>query len=131
MRESSKPLDVRQDLRLRGPATAFTALHGALTARAAHPWRFDAQKTERFRTLGREEGALAFERAATPGFEAVGLVLTATDDGMRVANIAPLLKVHLTVGEYNAILEDFAACIAWPAAQVTGCRVEFSCRVVP
>lgn len=126
MPSNSKPLDIRQDLQLRGPADKLEALRTSLAERAVRPWRYNALETDQFLVLGEDELALAFERSATPGFEAAGLLLTATKDGMEVASIVPLLTEELSVVEHNRILCDFAACIAQPVAQALGYRVELS-----
>lgn len=76
--------------------------------------------------MGQEDDALAFERSATPGYEAAALVLVATSDGMEVANIVPRETSELSHRAYNAVLEDFAITIARPAASGIGFRVEVS-----
>jgi hypothetical protein len=76
--------------------------------------------------MGQADAALAFERSATPGFDAAGLVLIAASDGMEVANIVPRETIELSHRAYNAILEDFAALVAEPAARTTGFCVELS-----
>lgn len=126
MPATSKPLEVFQDLHLRGPAGASAALHQSLKDHAVAPWRFAAEKVEQLRAMGEQGDALAFERAKTPGFESAGLVLLAADDGMEVVNIVPLEVSELNHRAYNAILEDFAAQVATPAAKATGYRVELS-----
>lgn len=122
----SKPLDVFQDLHLLGPAGAAETLHQALKAHAIAPWRYAAEKEEQLRLMGEKGVALAFERAATPGFDAAGLVLTSTAGGMDVANIVPLDISELSYRAYNAILDDFATHVARPAASVAGYRLEVS-----
>lgn len=126
MPATSKPLDVFRDLHLRGPSSASGALQQSLKDHAVAPWRFAAEKVEQLRVMGEEGDALAFERAKTPGFEAAGLVLLAAGDGMEVVNIVPLEVGELSYRAYNTILEDFAACVARPAAKVAGYRVELS-----
>lgn len=126
MPATSKPLDVFQDLHLRGPASASAALHQSLKDHAVAPWRFAAEKEEQLRAMGEESNALAFERTKTPGFEAAGLVLLASGDGMEVVNIVPLEVGELSYRAYNAILEDFAERVAAPAAKVAGYHVELS-----
>ncbi|RDD92965.1 hypothetical protein DTW89_10785 [Acidovorax sp. BoFeN1] len=126
MSTTSKPLDVFQDLYLRGPASAVAALHQALKDRTAPPWRYATEKEEQLRELGEEGDALAFERAVTPGYEAAGLMLIADGDGLKVANIVPLELSELSHRAYNAILEDFASQIARPAAMDAGCSVVMS-----
>lgn len=126
MPATSKPLDVFQDLHLRGPESASDALQQALKDHAVAPWRYAAEKVEQLRAMGEEGEALAFERAKTPGFEAAGLVLLAADDGMEVVNIVPREVSELSYRAYNAILEDFASQVAAPAAASAGYRVELS-----
>lgn len=126
MSTTSKPLDIFQDLYLRGPASAVAALRQALKDRATPPWRYATEKEEQLRELGEEGDALAFERAVTPGFEAAGLVLIADDDGLKVANIVPRELSELTHRAYNAILADFASEVARPAAMDAGYSVVMS-----
>jgi hypothetical protein len=126
MSPASKPLDVFRDLHLRGPATASAALHQALKEHAVTPWRYAAEKEPQLRAMGQKDAALAFDRSATPGFDAAGLVLIAASDGMEVANIVPRETGELSHRAYNAILEDFATRIAQPAARAVGFRVELS-----
>lgn len=126
MPAASKPLDVFQDLHLRGPASASATLHRALKDNAVGPWRYAAEKEEQLRALGEQGTALAFERAATPGFYAAGLVLVSASDGMEVANIVPREISELGYRAYNATLEDFAERVARPAARIAGYRVDLS-----
>lgn len=126
MSTTSKPLDIFQDLYLRGPASAVATLRQALKDRATPPWRYATEKEEQLRELGEEGDALAFERAVTPGFEAAGLVLIADDDGLKVANIVPRELSELTHRAYNAILADFASEVARPAAVDAGYSVVMS-----
>ena len=49
---------------------------------------------------------MAFERAASPGYESAGLVLFARPDGLEVTNIVPLQLSELSHRAYNAILEE-------------------------
>lgn len=126
MSTTSKPLDIFQDLYLRGPTSAVAALRQALKDRATPPWRYATEKEEQLRELGEEGDALAFERAVTPGFEAAGLVLIADDDGLKVANIVPRELSELTHRAYNAILADFASEVARPAAVDAGYSVVVS-----
>jgi hypothetical protein len=130
MPHASKPLEVFQDLHLLGPASAAQALHKALKAHADAPWRYAAEREENLRVMGDKIDALAFERAATPGFEAAGLVLLSNDDGMEVANIVPLTTSELSYRAYNAILVDFATCVARPAADEAGFCVKVSSGVM-
>lgn len=126
MSTTSKPLDIFQDLYLRGPTSAVAALRQALKDRATPPWRYATEKEEQLRELGEEGDALAFERAVTPGFEAAELVLIADDDGLKVANIVPRELSELTHRAYNAILADFASEVARPAAMDAGYSVVMS-----
>jgi len=126
MSTTSKPLDIFQDLYLRGPTSAVAALRQALKDRATPPWRYATEKEEQLRELGEEGDALAFERAVTPGFEAAELVLIADDDGLKVANIVPRELSELTHRAYNAILADFASEVARPAAVDAGYSVVMS-----
>lgn len=126
MTKPSMPIEVFQDLHLRGSASALGVLHDALKAHAVAPWRYAAEKVEKLREMGEEQDALAFERAPTPGFEAAGLVLLPVSDGMDVVNIVPLNVSELSYRAYNAILQDFAASVAGPAAKVAGFRVDLT-----
>lgn len=126
MTKRTTPIEVFQDLHLRGSASALGVLHDALKAHAVAPWRYAAEKVDRLREMGEEKDALAFERAQTPGFEAAGLVLLPAGDGLEVVNIVPLNVSELSYAAYNAILQDFAASVAVPAAQVAGFRVDLS-----
>lgn len=126
MPKVSKPIEVFQDLHLRGPASALGALHRSLKEQAVSPWRFAIEKVDQLRAMGEEGDALAFERAQTPGFEAAGLVLLPASDGMEVVNIIPLSVDELSYGAYNAILQDFASQVAVPAAKAAGYRVDLS-----
>lgn len=125
MHSSSKPIDVFQDMHLRGPATASAALHRALKDHALAPWRYAAEKEDELREMV-DDQALAFEREATPGFDAASLMLIAASDGMEVANIVPREVGELSYRAYNAILEDFAARVARPAAKTVSFSVDLS-----
>lgn len=69
---------------------------------------------------------MAFERSASTGFDAAGLVLFAMPGGLEVTNIVPLEHSELSHRAYNTILEDFAEQIARPAASASGFVVEIS-----
>ena len=126
MASTSKPLSVFRDLRLRGPADAIERLRQALIEHATAPWRHAPEREERVHLPSAEGRPMAFERAASPGYESAGLVLFARPDGLEVTNIVPLQLSELSHRDYNAILEDFAEQIARPASNPTGFVVELS-----
>lgn len=130
MPSSSKPLNVFRDLRLLGPIDAIERLRDALVASAKAPWRNAPEREKRLQVPAPDGRPMAFERSATPGYEAAGLVLFARPDGLEVTNIVPLERSELSHRAYNMILEDFAEQIARPASRATGFEVKLSVDAV-
>lgn len=122
----SKPLSVFRDLRMLGPVVAFERLRQALTDCAKTPWRHAPEREELLHVHAPDERPMAFERSASMGFDAAGLVLFAIPGGFEVTNIVPLEVSELSHSAYNTILEDFAEQIARPAASASGYVVEIS-----
>src|SRR5258708_13943556 len=120
-------LDVFQDLLLRGPSEARSALRRALLNRVVSPWRH-AEERERklLKDTGSDGDALAFEREATEDLPAATLWLWLRSDGYHVTNIVPIEFSKLNYSEYNALLRDFDELIAVPAAWEVGFEVEMS-----
>ena len=116
-------LDVFQDLYLRGPTAGRPALRQAVLDQISAPWR-NANGDKVPVTSTRNGDALAFERAAGGDLAAAGLVLWSRPDGYEIGNIVPLEPGELSFAAYNAILQDFVARVAEPAAGKTGFTVE-------
>jgi len=93
---------------------------------ATPPWRHVPEREERVHLPAVDGKQMAFERAASPGYESAELVLFGRSDGLEVTNIVPLQLSELSHRAYNTILEDFAEQIARPAANSTGFVVELS-----
>jgi hypothetical protein len=119
-------LNVFRDLRLLGPVDAVERLRHALIVRATAPWRHAPEREERVHVPAPDGRLMAFERSATPGYEAAGLVLFSRPNGLEVTNIVPLEFSELSHRAYNMILEDFADQIARPASSASGFVVELS-----
>jgi hypothetical protein len=123
--DSDGGLLLHQDLHLVGPVSAGGALRDAAARREAAPWRHAVEREAEVR-LGSKDDAIAWERTDNGGLPSAGLLLWAGDRGYRVVNIVPLETSELTIQQYNAILAEFVALIAAPAAAEAGFDVEMS-----
>lgn len=118
-------LEVFQDLVIRGPERDRAALRYALLARAVPPWQHDQSKEDDIAAhAGGDVDVIVFEREAGDGLPAAGLVLWSRPDGYEVTNIVPREVQELGYHGYNAILQDFIARLAEPAARHVGFSLE-------
>jgi hypothetical protein len=69
---------------------------------------------------------MAFERDSGEGLEAAGVVLWGDEKGYKIINIVPLKVRELGYRGYNALLQDFAARVARPAAEMAGFKIELT-----
>ena len=118
-------IEVFQDLALRGPANARDKLRLALIERASPPWAHAEDAEKRLASITVLEGdILAFEREADDLLPAAGLTLWSRPDGYEVTNIVPREMGQLGYAKYNALLQEFVAQIAEPAAAAARFSVE-------
>lgn len=119
---SSKSWEVFQNLSVVGPASRILQLRGAMIERARDPWsRYidsssGAPKPD-------ESDIVFFDRRETAQVPAARVVLAERVNGFDVPNIVPIGRRELTRGQYNSVLQDFAATVVRPAADQFG----FSC----
>lgn len=114
-------LEVFQDMAIHGPIEKRPELRQALIAAAIDPWRVDLERSaELARNAVTSEDVVLFRRDAGQDHPAAGLTLWGTEDGYYVPNIVPLETGSLTFAQYNAVLEDFVACIAAPVTAQFG-----------
>lgn len=110
-------IEIFQDLYLQGDPSNFLTVREALIAQAQTPWRHAIQREKILHGMGGDKRGIAFEREATLGIEAAGLVLISSPTGFKIANIIPLEKNQLSQQQYNSILRDFSEKIAEPVCK--------------
>ncbi len=117
-------ITVFRDMVLTGPADSRAPVVSALAAKAAEPWRFNADGSAdaAHSALG-ETGIMLFERTEDASLPAARLVLWPKGDGFYVPNVVPTTARKLTIAEYNSVLADFVEAIARPVARRFGWSV--------
>lgn len=116
---------VFQDLALRPGTQARGEIRAALLASTELPWRHDtAKEGEIVRLAGEGEDIIVFVRTPGDGIAAASLFLWAKGGDYEVTNIVPLETSNLGEGGYNAVLSDFVAKVARPAAGRSDFRIE-------
>jgi hypothetical protein len=119
-------LPVFQDLSIKGPEGELASLRRDLLRHVAAPWSH-AQKHEAELARHAGEGnVIVFERCGDAQIAAASLVLWSRADGYEITNIVPIERDELSPGDYNLVLNDFAARIATPAAAAAGFRVQMT-----
>lgn len=117
-------LDVFQDLRLR-TLHIGASLRNAILDEVHVPWRHESEREELLRSAGsHSKDVIALVRDPFEGIDRSALVLWEDADGYHVSNIVPEKAGQLSIAQYNAILQDFVARIAEPAARNGSFRVE-------
>ena len=91
------------------------------------PWHHDQEREEDIRLHASDgEDVIVLVRAAFDDVDESGLVLWQEGDGYRISNIVPRNVGELGVTRYNAILRDFVAKIAEPAARSEAFDIELT-----
>ena len=120
-------LEVFQDLYLRGPDEARSALRAAILGLVKPPWRHTPEKEEHLsKYASGSNDILVFERDASDGLVGTGLVLWSTPDGYQVTNIVPTESGSLSYASYNRILQDFEHRVAGPASELAKFKLELT-----
>lgn len=123
---TDKSIEVFQDLHLRSSASA-TSIRTAILTQVQPPWRHDAEREGHIRNhASDDEDVIVLLREAFDDVDESGLVLWQEGKGYKVSNIVPRNVGELGITKYNAILQDFAAKVAEPAARVGGFDVELT-----
>ncbi len=123
---TDKSIEVFQDLHLktRSPASSIRA---AILAQVQKPWRHDLEREDDIRGhAGDDEDVIVLVRDAFDDVDESGLVLWQEGGGYRVSNIVPRNVGELGITKYNAILRDFVARIAEPAARASAFEIELT-----
>jgi hypothetical protein len=119
---AAKEVEEFRDLVLRGPRGNREMLRSALIERASSPWRHAEDVEE---DLEHTNNAIAFQRDAGGGIDAATVFLWPhVGGGYEVTNIVPRGGDALGYRKYNIVLDDFVTCLAKPAADATGFKIE-------
>jgi hypothetical protein len=117
-------IEVFQDLEVLSGPLPRAAVRTALLAEATDLWHHAKDKEDLAKRLatGRDD-VISFERESRGAVPAIGLMLWERQDGYYISNIVPQQTGQLTIGQYNAVVQDFATEVARPAAQKAGFSV--------
>jgi hypothetical protein len=110
-------IEIYQEMTIQGAVEHRPALRKALIAAAVAPWKFDPKASAKaISDLVSSQEVLTFQRQKTDDLpdSSLWLVTTDTGSGYYVSNIVPSRLGHLTVGQFNAVLKDFADRVAAP-----------------
>ena len=122
--DDGRKISVFQELFLHNANTSRSKCRETLISAANFPWRHAGEKEHLVHTHSPDEDIIAFERVASDGIDAAGLVLWSRDDGYEVLNIVPLEASELGPVRYNRVLQDFSVKVVEPAASIAGFVVE-------
>lgn len=115
MREKS--ILVFQNLHLMGRSSA-SSIRESILAQVHQPWRHDLELEEDMHMSASDgEDVIVLVRAAFDDIDESGMVLWQEKNSYKVSNIVPRNVSELGIEKYNAILQDFVARIAEPAAR--------------
>lgn len=123
MKDKITSIEVFQDLLLIFPEKHRYEVRQALRQHVKAPWR---HAEERERNI--PDDIMAFERESDNYFPRSGLSLWTDYEGYKVINIVPLEIDHLSISNYNDILDDFIDKVVHPASKTSGFRIETSAR---
>jgi hypothetical protein len=119
-------LEIFQDLYLR-TQSSVDSIRDQLLVHVKAPWRHDVEREQNVKNFTlKSEDVIALIREPFNDIDEAGLILWQTDDGYRVSNIVPRTINELSITKYNAILQDFVARLAQPAATVGGFVVDLT-----
>lgn len=113
-----------RDLEIMGPAGELRRLMTALPASLPAQWQRDSEAERRLTGIaGPEAEGFAYARSGDGRAPAAGLLLMLEGHRLRVSNIVPQESGQLSVGQYNAILEEFSGVLGtqlehWPALEL-------------
>lgn len=118
-------IEVFQDLVLRPGSGGLSAIRLSLIAHVMGLWSHapEAEQTLKRNTV-LDGDVIAFQRKADASLPAAGLTLWSRADGYEVSNIVPREVGQLGYTRYNALLQEFVALIAQPAAEASDFLVE-------
>lgn len=116
---TAKTLEIFQDLNLR-TRSADVSIRESILSHVRSPWHHDQERENSVATRYPEEKIIALIRDASDDLDESALLLWPSDDGYRVSNIVPRNVGQLSIGQYNAILQDFFTVVAKPAADAGG-----------
>lgn len=123
---TDKNIEIFQNLHLKS-RTSASLVRTTILAYIQVPWRHDSEREEDIRDhAADDEDAIVLVRDAFDDVDESGLVLWQEGEGYKVSNIVPRNVGELGITKYNAILRDFVARIAEPAARTGGFEVELS-----
>lgn len=123
---TEKSIEVFQNLHLKCRSSA-SAIRTSILVQVQKPWLHDPEREDDIRNhAGEGEDAIVLVRDSFDGIDASALVLWQEGEGYRVSNIVPRNVGELGITKYNAILRDFVARIAEPAARVSTFDIELT-----
>jgi hypothetical protein len=114
-------IEVFQDLAVLRGDLSHSTVRDALLAEATDLWAHAGDKEALAKKyMTNLEDVIAFERESRGDVPAIAMMLWERADGYYVSNIVPQQTGQLTIGQYNAVLQDFEAEVARPASQKVG-----------
>ena len=117
---TDKSVEVFQNLNLKSRSSASSIRDGIL-AQVLAPWHHDHEREEDIRRHASDgEDVIFLVRDEFDDVDESGMVLWQEGEGYRVSNIVPRNVSELGITKYNAILRDFVARVAEPAASSNG-----------
>ena len=123
---TDKSIEVFQNLHLKGRSSA-SSIRASILAQVQAPWHHDQEREEDIRGHASDgEDVIVLVRDEFDDVDESGMVLWQEGEGYRVSNIVPRNVGELGITKYNAILRDFVARIAEPAASASGFGVELT-----
>lgn len=123
---TDKSIEVFQNLHLKGRSSA-SSIRASILAQVQAPWHHDQEREEDIRGHASDgEDVIVLIRDEFDDVDESGMVLWQEGEGYRVSNIVPRNVGELGITKYNAILRDFVARIAEPAASARGFGVELT-----
>ena len=123
---TDKNIEVFQNLHLKSRSSA-SSIRTSILAQVQAPWHHDQEREEDIRGHASDgEDVIVLVRDGFDDVDESGMVLWQEGEGYRVSNIVPRNVGELGITKYNAILRDFVARIAEPAARASGFGVELT-----
>ncbi len=123
---TEKSIEVFQNLNLKGCLSA-SSIRAGILAQVQAPWHHDQEREEDIRGHASDgEDVIVLVRDEFDDVDESGMVLWQEGEGYRVSNIVPRNVGELGITKYNAILQDFVARIAEPAASSSGFDIELT-----
>lgn len=123
---TDKNIEVFQNLHLKS-RTSASSVRASILAQVQGPWHHDLEREEDIRTHAvDDEDAIVLVRDAFDDVDESCLVLWQEGEGYKVSNIVPRNVGELGITKYNAVLRDFVAKLAEPAARVGAFEIDLS-----